>query len=92
MQRLAGGTNYAIKPYIPRVWRYFLDFLTVERNAEQFRLQPMLTMSQERETAIVVTPTHSDSMPLVVERDEWRDDKIQVARSDRCTCHRLPYI
>ena len=50
----------------------------------------MLTMSQERETAIVVATTHSDSMPLVVERNEWRDDKIQVARSDRCTCERLP--
>lgn len=90
LQWLAGRTDNSIKPYIPRVWRYFLDFLAVKCSAEQFRSQPVLTMLKKRETAIIVTAAHSNSMPLVVECDERSHNEIQVARFDRRACHRLP--
>jgi len=37
--------NNAIKPYIPRIWRNLLDLLALERNADQFRLNPVFAVS-----------------------------------------------
>ena len=47
-KRLACFGNYAKKPYIPRVWRYFFDSLTFKGNTDQFRVQPDFSCSQER--------------------------------------------
>lgn len=75
---------YAIKPYIPRIWRNFLDFLTLKRYADQLRTKPVSAMPEKRETAVVITATHADSVSITVECDGrcngdveflWRDQK-----------------
>ena len=44
---LFGVAKYLVKPYIPYIWRYFLDFLTSERHADEFRAQPLFPISQK---------------------------------------------
>jgi len=33
-ETLTGVADYLVKPYIPYVWRYFLDFLLHKRNTD----------------------------------------------------------
>jgi len=82
----------AIKLYIPRIWRDFLDLLTRKRNAHELRMKPVTTMSQERESTIEVATAHADAVRFPVERDSRRDDKIEIARVDSFTVNGLPDI
>ncbi|MDH3611857.1 MAG: hypothetical protein OEU90_02345 [Gammaproteobacteria bacterium] len=47
-------------------------------------------MIQEFKAAIEVTTTHSDSMPLVIERNHRRDDEITLSCSDIRSGNRFP--
>ena len=70
--------NYPIKPYIPRIWRNFLDFLTLKRNAEQFRSNPVFAVSQKRKATIVIAAAHADAMSVFIECDGRCNDQIAV--------------
>jgi len=54
--------NYAKKPYIPRVWHYSADPLTVKGDADQFGAQPESSRFQECEIAIEVSTAHADTV------------------------------
>ena len=79
---LATFGDYPIKPYIPRVWGDFLDFLAIESDAEQLRPQPFPSMSQEVKAAIEVASTHTNSMFVVIKRNYRCDDDIDRFRID----------
>ena len=72
--------NYTIKPYIPRIWRNFLDFLAFERNADQLRSNPVFSVPQKRKAPIEIATAHADAMSFLVERDGRRNDKIEFSR------------
>lgn len=56
--------------------------MTGERGADEFRVQPSCSMTQEGETAVVVTGAHADAITGIVESDEWRYHQVEVARRD----------
>jgi len=71
--------GYSIKPYVPRVWRNFLDFLAIKCRANQLRAQPVTPVLQKRKTAIVLPATYSNSIVLIVIGNNRRDDEINRA-------------
>ena len=83
-------SDHAIKPYIPRIWAYFLDFLAFKGDADEFRTNPLLAMSQERKTPIVIRTAHADSIAFVVKNNGWRDDHIELVRVDQEATRGLP--
>lgn len=89
--RLTVFGKYLIKWYVPRVWRNFLDFLTVERNAEQLWAQPSLPVFQKGKCAVEITTAHADAMTVHVEGDNRRNDKITQARGNTLARNWLPY-
>ncbi len=82
--------NDPIKPYIPSIWRNFLDFLAVKRNAEEFGPQPVCSMTQECKTAIEIPCAHTDTMVVFVESNGRRNNKIEFLRPDKQTARWLP--
>ena len=80
----------AIKRYIPRVWRYFLDFLTVKGESDELWLKPELAFTQVRKTAIEITAAHSDTVFVVVESDEWSNYNVEKPGADSHAIHRFP--
>lgn len=78
-----------IKPYIPCIWRYSLDFLTSEGNAKELRFQPLISVSEERKTPVVVAATHTNSMIEIVESDSWSDDQLQCTGSNSVARNRF---
>ena len=69
-----------IKPYIPRIWPYFLNFLASEGNADQFRSKPQLPVLKVREATIEISSAHTDPVVVFVESDCRRNRNVQVAR------------
>ncbi len=59
------------KPYVPRVWGYFVDSLTCEGKADQFGLEIHATTSEERKNAVKVTTAHADAIIVGIESDHW---------------------
>ncbi len=82
--------NYPIKPYIPRIWRDFLDLLALERHANKFRSQPAPTISQVGKTAIVVSASHADAIALIIESDRRRNDNIEAPGIDHEAANGFP--
>ena len=80
----------AIKSYIPRICLDFLDCLTVECEADELRMQPVRTVSEERETAIEVAAAHTDTIAEFVECDEWSEYEIDPPRRDKRSRDGLP--
>jgi len=72
--------DYSIKPYVPRVWRNFLNCLAIKCRANQLRAQPVTPVLQKRKTAIVIPATHSNLMVLIVEGNNRCDDEINRTR------------
>jgi hypothetical protein len=89
-ERLVAFCDYAIKPYIPRIWRYFLDFLAFEGHANELWSEPVRTMSQVRKTSIVVSASHPDSIALAVENDGRRNDNMKLSRVNQEAPRRFP--
>ena len=81
-KRLFAFGDHTIKPYIPRIWIDFLDFLALIRNADEFWSNPMSSIAQECETTIVITTSHPDAIVVSVECNQWRDDYIKRSRVD----------
>jgi len=73
----SGVGDNAVKPYIPRVWLDFLDFLALERDADQFGLQPVASMPKMGKTTIVVTATHANTIVFIVESDSRSNDNVK---------------
>ena len=70
------------KPYIPRIWRYFLDFLTIECKPDELWPQPGMSASQECKRAIEVAAAHADTIACIIECDERCNYDIEVGRVD----------
>jgi hypothetical protein len=83
--------DYAINPYIPRLWHDFLDFLALKRNANQFRTNPVSPVSQERKAPIEIAATHADSMATLVKRNGRCDDEVEFSRGKQKAVRGLPY-
>ena len=79
-----------IKPYIPSIWRNFLDFLAAECNADKLRSKPVFSVSQKRETAIEEAGAHADAMTVIVEGDRRCDDEIEIFGCNDSPARRLP--
>jgi len=77
-----GLAENAIKPYIPRLWRDFLDFLALERKADKLWSQPTLSPLKERKRPIEVTAAHADSIALFIECNDRCHDDINVCGTD----------
>ena len=75
--------HYSIKPYIPRIWLDFLDFLAGERDADELRMKPVAPGFEERETGIEIASAHADSMAVIVECDDRSDDHVDCCRFNR---------
>lgn len=82
--------NSSIKPYIPRIWRNLLDFLTLKRHANKFRANPVLSVAKERKATIVITATHANSIPFAIKRDSGGNHQIQLPRFDQNAARWLP--
>jgi len=83
--------NYAIKPYIPRIWRNFLDFLTLKRNADEFRTNPVFAMPQKGKTPIEIATAHADPMSVFIERDRRCNDQVEFSRRYQDPANGFPY-
>ena len=73
------GEN-TIKPYIPRICPYFLDFLAFERKAGKFRMHPAFLVAQKGKTTVEITTTHSNSIAIFVKSDNRSYDNIEFFR------------
>ena len=80
----------AIKPYIPRIWANFLDFLAFERESDELWSKPLSIAFQKGKTTVEIAATHSNSIPLLVENDERRNDDIKFSRGYFGTGNWLP--
>ena len=74
--------DYVIKPYIPRLWHNFLDFLTVECKSDELRSQPRLSAAQESKRAIEIAAAHTDAIASMIKSDEWCYDDVEFQRLD----------
>ena len=72
--------NYAEKRYIPRVWRNLLYALAGKRQPDEFGVQPVSTMPQERKCPVEIATAHTDSVTRFVERDYWCQDNVEHSR------------
>jgi len=83
--------EYAIKPYIPRIWLNFLDFLAAEGDTKKFWAKPVSTVSQKCECSIVVTTPHPDTMRVLVENNRRCNDNVELSgRNNKSSCW-FPY-
>ena len=82
--------KYAIKPYIPRIWANFLDFLAFKRETDELWFQPLSMSLQKRKMAVEVATTHSDSIQLFIENNKRSNDNIEFFRANFITGNRLP--
>ena len=80
----------SIKRYIPRIWLNFLDFLAAKGNANQFRANPISTMSKMGETTIVIRASHADAIAVLVECNSRRYYHVELSRIDEEATHRFP--
>ncbi|MCG8370650.1 MAG: hypothetical protein MJA32_09090 [Proteobacteria bacterium] len=87
--RLLSIRDDTIKPYIPRLWANFLDFLALIRDADELGTNPVPSIAQEREAAVVVTAPHSYAIALCVECDGRRNDHVERPRLDENSSDRL---
>jgi hypothetical protein len=74
--------DHAIKPYIPRIWRNFLDCLTLKRDADKFRVYPVLAISQKRKAAVKIAAAHTDAVVVFIERNSRRNNNVKFLRRD----------
>src|SRR6056297_2761831 len=65
---------------------YGRDSLTRERCADEFGMQPVSAMTQEREASVVVPGAHADAVSCLVERGQRRDHQVESARRDCGGC------
>ena len=87
---LAAFRINAKNPYIPRVWDYFCHPLAFECNADQFGPKPVPTIAEKSECAIEEAATHTDTVSLTVECNEWSDHNIEFTNVDRTSGNRFP--
>ena len=83
------GKN-AIKPYIPRIWAYFLDFLALERNSGKFWTKPLSLVLQKGKTTVEVATAHADSVHVFIKCDQWSNDDIELFWGNFNTRIRFP--
>ena len=69
---------HRIKSYIPRVWRNFLDFLTMKGNADQLGTKPLFSIAKVCETSIVIGASHADAIVVFVKGNGWRNDNVKA--------------
>ena len=72
--------KHSIKPYIPSIWRYFLDSLALERYANQFGTQPVFPVPEVGKAAIEVSSAHADPVVIVVEGHCRRNGNVEFSR------------
>ena len=75
-------TDRAKKPYIPRIWGYFLYLLAGECQSDHLGMKPGLPLFEECESPVKVAATHADTVILLIERDDRRDHDVEHARRD----------
>ena len=90
MRTLAGFAEDAIKPYIPRIWDYFLDFLAIKCEAYQLRTNPDVSCPEESERSIKVSAAHADTVSILVECNEGSDYRIEFRNIDEGAVRWLP--
>mgnify|MGYP001824703892 CR=1 FL=1 len=82
--------DYLIKPYIPYVWRYFLDFLQRESNADEFWTKPLPPTPQERKATVEIAAAHANTIIVFIVCDSGRYHHVEFAGRNRFTRFRFP--
>ena len=77
-----GLADNAGKPYIPTIWRYFLDFLAIECKPDELWSQPGSPASQKRKMTIEVAAAHADTIACIIKSNERCNNDIEVGRID----------
>ncbi len=81
----------AIKPYIPRIWAYFLDFLAIESNTRKLRPKPLSFAAKKAKATVEIATAHSNSIQVFIEYDQRSHDDIESFWRNDSTGNRLPY-
>ena len=85
-----GFCKNVIKPYIPWIWAYFLDFLAFESEAGKFWTMPLAAVLQKRKTAVEIATAHADSVHFCIECDHRSNDNIELFWGNFDTGSRFP--
>lgn len=85
--RSARFAECAVKPYIPRICRYFLDFLAIKREPDQLRTQPFSFATEKRKRSVVIAAAHTDAIKVSVNCDAWSDDDVEFGGIDFVAVH-----
>lgn len=72
----------AKNPYIPRAWRNLFHSLAREGNADELGMKEVFSMLQKRKRTVEIAAAHAESIALVIERDDRRNDQVEFPRRD----------
>jgi len=79
-----------IKPYVPRVWLYFLDSLAFKCKPEQLWAEPVFLVFQKVETTIKIAAAHTDTISTVIKSNNRCDNEVDFPQRNLRTSYWLP--